>query len=212
MKPVIWVGSAKRNLVTCSSDVQAIAGRELNIVQRGDDPTDWKPMPSVGPGTRDSRPRRRRGSSVLRGDVSRSRLRAARLPEEDAQDGGSRSGARAAAASTDGDGKADPVKKRKVVEIETTNSVFFDLFERGKAERLSIQTGLALALEREIKARKLTQVAAARALGIAQPRVNDLLLRRYDRLSIDALFEYLSRLGVQVRIETSAPKRSRRAA
>lgn len=112
----------------------------------------------------------------------------------------------------DGEGKADPVKKGKVVEIETTNSVFFDLFERGKAERLSIQTGLALALEREIKARKLTQAAAAKALGITQPRVNDLLRRRYDRFSIDALVEYLSRLGVQVRIETSAPKRSRRAA
>ena len=104
------------------------------------------------------------------------------------------------------------MKKRKVVEIETTDSVFFELFERGKAERLSIQTGLALALEREIKARKLTQAAAARELGIAQPRVNDLLRRRLERFSIDALVEYLSRLGVQVRIETSMPKRPRRAA
>jgi predicted XRE-type DNA-binding protein len=103
-------------------------------------------------------------------------------------------------------------KKTKVVEIETTNSVFFDLFERGKAERLSVQTGLALALEREIKKRKLTQAAAAKALGITQPRVNDLLRRRYDRFSIDALVEYLSRLGVQVRIETSTPKRARTAA
>jgi predicted XRE-type DNA-binding protein len=104
------------------------------------------------------------------------------------------------------------MKKRKVVEIETTDSVFFELFERGKAERLSIQTGLALALEQEIKARKFTQAAAAKALGIRQPRVNDLLRRRYDRFSIDALVEYLSRLGVQVRIETSMPKRSRRVA
>jgi predicted XRE-type DNA-binding protein len=104
------------------------------------------------------------------------------------------------------------MKKHKLVEVETTGSVFFDLFEQGKAERLSIQAGLALALEREIKARKLTQAAAARALGIAQPRVNDLLRGRLARFSIDALIEYLSRLGVQVRIETSAPKRPRRAA
>jgi predicted XRE-type DNA-binding protein len=104
-------------------------------------------------------------------------------------------------------------KRRRATQvIETTGSVFFDLFERGKAERLSIQTGLALALEREIKARKLTQAAAARLLGIAQPRVNDLLRGRLDRFSIDALVEYLSRLGVQVRIETSTPKRSGRAA
>jgi predicted XRE-type DNA-binding protein len=104
------------------------------------------------------------------------------------------------------------VKKRRLANIETTGSVFFDLFERGKAERLSIQAGLALALEREIKARKLTQAAAARELGIAQPRINDLLRGRLDRFSIDALVEYLSRLGVQVRIETSTPKRRGRAA
>ena len=103
-------------------------------------------------------------------------------------------------------------KRRRVRQIDTTNSVFFDLFERGQAERLSIQSGLALALEQEIKARKWTQAAAAKALGIAQPRVNDLLRGRLDRFSIDALIEYLSRLGVQVRIQTSAPKRSRRAA
>jgi predicted XRE-type DNA-binding protein len=102
--------------------------------------------------------------------------------------------------------------KRRHVDIETTGSVFFDLFEHGEAERLSIQSGLALALEREITARKLTQKAAARALGIAQPRVNDLLRGRLARFSIDALVVYLSRLGVQVRIETSAPKRRRRAA
>jgi len=105
------------------------------------------------------------------------------------------------------------VKTRtKLVEIDTTNSVFFDLFEHGEAERLSIQSGLAIALKREIAARKWTQQAAARALGIAQPRANDLLRGRLARFSIDALVVYLSRLGVQVRIETSAPKRRRRAA
>jgi phage-related protein len=55
VKPITWVGSAKRDLVACSADVQAIAGRELNIVQRGADPTDWKPMPVVGPGAREIR-------------------------------------------------------------------------------------------------------------------------------------------------------------
>jgi len=103
------------------------------------------------------------------------------------------------------------VKKRHA-EIEAKGSVFFDLFERGEAERLSIQSGLALALEHEIKARKWTQAAAAKAIGIAQPRVNDLLRGRLDRFSIDALIEYLSRVGVQVQITTSRPKRPRRAA
>jgi predicted XRE-type DNA-binding protein len=102
--------------------------------------------------------------------------------------------------------------KKRHVAIETEGSVFFDLFEHGKAERLSIQSGLALALEREIKGRKWTQAAAAKALGLAQPRVNDLLRGRLDRFSIDALIEYLSRIGVQVRMETSPAKRTRQVA
>ena len=55
MKPVVWVGASMRDLRNCSPDVQAVAGRELRIVQQGADPTDWKPMTSVGPGAREIR-------------------------------------------------------------------------------------------------------------------------------------------------------------
>jgi predicted XRE-type DNA-binding protein len=81
-----------------------------------------------------------------------------------------------------------------------------------EAERLSIQSGLALALEREIETRKWTQAEAARRIGITQPRVNDLLRGRLDKFSIDTLIVYLVRVGVPVRIDTSTPKRRRRAA
>ena len=102
-------------------------------------------------------------------------------------------------------------RRRAAHEIETTGSVFFDLFEPAEAERLSIQSGLALALEREIAVRKWTQAEAARRIGITQPRVNDLLRGRLDKF--DALIVYLVRVGVQVRIDTSStPKRRRRAA
>ena len=96
--------------------------------------------------------------------------------------------------------------------IETTGSAFVDLFEPAEAERLSIPSGLALALEREIETRKWTQAEAARRIGITQPRVSDLLRGRLDKFSIDALIVYLVRVGVQVRIDTSTPKRRRRAA
>jgi phage-related protein len=55
VKPITWVGSTKRDLVSCSQDVQAMAGRELERVQRGADPVDWKPMTSVGRGAREIR-------------------------------------------------------------------------------------------------------------------------------------------------------------
>ena len=103
-------------------------------------------------------------------------------------------------------------RQREPHVIETTGSALFDLFEPAEAERLSIQSGLALALEREIETRKWTQAEAARRIGITQPRVNDLLRGRLDKFSIDALIVYLVRVGVQVRIETSPPKHRRRAA
>lgn len=102
--------------------------------------------------------------------------------------------------------------RRAPVVIDTEGSVFFDLFEAAEAERLSILSGLALALEQEIGRRKWTQAAAARHLGITQPRVNDLLRNKLDKFSIDALIVYLTRAGVRVRIDTSTPKRRRRAA
>jgi len=49
------VGSAKRDLLTCRADVLRVAGRELERVQRGADPTDWKPMADVGRGVREIR-------------------------------------------------------------------------------------------------------------------------------------------------------------
>ena len=52
MKPISWVGSTKRDPVRCSQAVQTAAGHELERVQRGADPIDWKPMTSVGRGTR----------------------------------------------------------------------------------------------------------------------------------------------------------------
>jgi phage-related protein len=55
MKPVRRMGSSKRDLVACPPEVQTVAGRELNIVQRGAEPTDWKPMTNIGPGAREIR-------------------------------------------------------------------------------------------------------------------------------------------------------------
>lgn len=55
VKPIAWVGSAKRDLVACAPDVRRVAGRELERVQRGANPTDWKPMASIGRGAREIR-------------------------------------------------------------------------------------------------------------------------------------------------------------
>ena len=55
MKAVLWVGSAREDVGAFSPEARQRAGFELYQVQCGLDPSDWKPMPSVGPGVREIR-------------------------------------------------------------------------------------------------------------------------------------------------------------
>jgi phage-related protein len=170
MKRVTWIGSSKRDLVTCAPEVLAVAGRELERVQCGGDPTDWKPMPSLGRGAREIRVHVDGELRVFYVATFPEAVYVLHVREKDQGDFAPRYCAGPATIRVMVQERRT-MRKRKLVEVDTTGSVFFDLFEQGKAERLSIQSGLALALEQEIKGRKLTQAAAARALGYrATPR------------------------------------------
>lgn len=57
MKPVIWLGNSKSDLKAFPSSAMDDMGHQLFRVQRGLDPDDWKPMPSVGTGVREIRVR-----------------------------------------------------------------------------------------------------------------------------------------------------------
>lgn len=50
MKPVLWIGSSLEVLRAWPEDARRRAGRQLSKVQVGLAPSDWKPLPSVGPG------------------------------------------------------------------------------------------------------------------------------------------------------------------
>jgi predicted XRE-type DNA-binding protein len=89
-----------------------------------------------------------------------------------------------------------------------SGNVFRDLgFPADEAAHLLIRTDLMIAIRRVLKERKLTQVRAAKLLGITQPRVSDLVRGRIDLFSIDALVDFLARLGVGVTVRTTARKR-----
>ena len=49
-KEIFWVGSALEDLRACPEDARSIAGHQLDLVQRGFEPDDWKPMGGVGSG------------------------------------------------------------------------------------------------------------------------------------------------------------------
>ena len=49
-KPIVWIGSSRDDVRRFPRETRRKAGLELRAVQRGQEPTDFKPMPSVGPG------------------------------------------------------------------------------------------------------------------------------------------------------------------
>jgi len=55
MKPIVFLGSSLESIQEFPAAVKRVAGYELDKVQRGDAPKDWKAMPSIGPGVREIR-------------------------------------------------------------------------------------------------------------------------------------------------------------
>jgi phage-related protein len=64
MKPVVFLGDSLDRVREFPEKVRRQAGFELRQVQHGLDPTDWKPMKSLGPGVREIR--LRDGSGAFR--------------------------------------------------------------------------------------------------------------------------------------------------
>ena len=54
-KSLIWLGSSRDDLRAFPDDARRVAGFQLWRVQRGLEPNDWKPLPSVGPGVQEIR-------------------------------------------------------------------------------------------------------------------------------------------------------------
>lgn len=55
MKTIYWCGTSYKDLKALPKDAQRVMGRQLDKVQRNLDPSDWKPMSSIGPGVREIR-------------------------------------------------------------------------------------------------------------------------------------------------------------
>lgn len=55
MKPIVWIGDSKDAVRTFPDDARREAGFQLDKVQHGEDPDDWKPMSTIGAGVREIR-------------------------------------------------------------------------------------------------------------------------------------------------------------
>lgn len=61
MKPIVFRGDSREALRSFPESARRRAGHQLEIVQLGRDPDDWKPMNAIGAGVREIRIRDERG-------------------------------------------------------------------------------------------------------------------------------------------------------
>ena len=92
---------------------------------------------------------------------------------------------------------------------KSSGNVFLDIgFPRAEAANLQIRSKMMIELEYIILERGLTQRAAAKILGVTQPRVSDLVRGNIAVFSIDTLVEMLDRFDVSVTFTTKQRRRS----
>lgn len=105
-------------------------------------------------------------------------------------------------------------KQNPFEEIEcevSSGNVFADLGIQNSEEELT-KAKLVWEIEQIIKKKRLTQVAAAKAIGINQPKVSALIRRKLDGFSVERLIHFLNKLGQDIDIIVRPKPRYRKQA
>lgn len=104
-----------------------------------------------------------------------------------------------------------------------STNIFEDLgFELQEARNLLLRSQTMIALVQWYNASGLTQAAAAKTLGVTQPRFNQMLKGKIDIFSLDALVNMATKAGMRVgltirpvlsvRVRSATPSKASRAA
>lgn len=94
------------------------------------------------------------------------------------------------------------------MKTETFDSVWDALYDDPiEARAMERRATLLILVRKKITAAKYTQAEAAKVLKISRPRVSDLQRGKLSLFSLDALMEFLERLGEEVRVEVGKPKK-----
>jgi predicted XRE-type DNA-binding protein len=69
------------------------------------------------------------------------------------------------------------------------------------AANLKARSSVMMAIVQTVKSWNLSQVTAAKRLGLTQPRLNDLLRGRINKFSLDALMTVATKAGLSVELK-----------
>jgi len=82
-----------------------------------------------------------------------------------------------------------------------SGNVFADVgFPAAEAQNLLLRAQLMLRIESHVREGELTQQAAARRLGITQPRLKQLLRHKIELFNLDALVSMLTKAGMRAEL------------
>ena len=88
---------------------------------------------------------------------------------------------------------------------KSSGNIFLDLgFPPHEAAVLLLRAELAEALRQWIESEDLTQAQAAKRLGIAQPRVSEIVRGKIELMSLDYLVGLCAKAGVSVEVRLAA--------
>ena len=92
------------------------------------------------------------------------------------------------------------------VEVQrSSGNVFADL-GLPDADKLKIKTGLVIEIRKAMRSLGLTQLDAAKRMGITQPKVSDMMRGNFTNLSERKLMDCLTRLGYDIEIKVRPAK------
>jgi predicted XRE-type DNA-binding protein len=93
-----------------------------------------------------------------------------------------------------------------------SENVFLDCgFPPAEAENLRIRGKMMVAPTGYIQDRKITQARAAGLMGVAQPRISDLMRGKIGLFTIDTLVNMVAAEGLKVDVDVTAGKQTARS-
>ena len=100
------------------------------------------------------------------------------------------------------------MKADKLLIEKSSGNVFADLgFDAGESANLTMRADCMMALAHWYGESGLTQAAAAKRIGVRQPRLNAMLKGAIGEFSLDALVNMAALAGLNAKLSIKAPRR-----
>jgi len=198
-KPVEFRGSALDDLRAFPEAARREAGYQLDQIQHGREPDDWKPMNTVGRGVREIRIRDAAGAFrvlyVAKFDDAVYLLHCFQKKTQKNEQSGSEPGGAALPGFVKG---ARSMSKKRFANV-------WDAIEDtpAQAENMKLRSVLIMALKDHIARTGLSQSEAAKLLGVTQPRISDLMRGKIELFGLDTLVNMIGAAGLHVEMRIS---------